>query len=134
MGLGVGLGLGSQGPGPMLEEPAECRFSTSNPLGKLYMEWYLKQSNMDALPILEPVAKKHGISLFELALRWCVHHSKLQMPAKGGNDGVILGISSYEQLPQNVEACEKGPLPDEVVEALDKAWARTRGDAPTYWR
>ncbi|PIG86335.1 hypothetical protein AARAC_011594 [Aspergillus arachidicola] len=64
-----------------LEEPAEGRFSTSNPLGKLYMERYYKQSNMAALAILEPVAKKHGIPLFEVALRRCVHHSKLQMPA-----------------------------------------------------
>ncbi|KAE8335121.1 NADP-dependent oxidoreductase domain-containing protein [Aspergillus arachidicola] len=86
-----------------LEEPAEGRFSTSNPLGKLYMERYYKQSNMAALAILEPVAKKHGIPLFEVALRRCLRK-------------------------------KKEPLPDEVVEALDKAWARTRGDAPTYWR
>lgn len=30
------------------------------------------------------------------------------MADKGGNEGVILGISSYAQLVQNVEACEKG--------------------------
>lgn len=100
----------------------------------MYMERYFKQSTMDALAIVEPAARKHGIPLIEVGLRWCVHHSKLQTPVKGGKDGVILGISSYGQLEQNVEACEKGPLPDEVVEALDKAWARTRGDAPTYWR
>lgn len=117
-----------------LEEPAEGRFSTTNPLGQLYMERYFKQSNMDALAIVEPVAQKHGIPLVDVALRWCVHHSKLQTKSKGGNDGIILGISSEKQLEQNVEACEKGPLPDELVDALDKAWERTRGDAPTYWR
>lgn len=95
---------------------------------------YFKQSTLDALAIVEPVAKEHDIPLIEVALRWCIHHSKSQTPLKGGNDGVIIGISSYSQVVQNVEACEKGPLPDEVIEALDKAWERTRGDSPTYWR
>ncbi|KAM5343995.1 hypothetical protein ACJ41O_012532 [Fusarium nematophilum] len=117
-----------------LEQPDEGRFGKAGNLGKMYMERYFKQSTLDALAIIEPVAKKHGIPLIEVGLRWCVHHSKLQTPAKGGNDGIIIGISSYPQLEQNVEACEQGPLPDEVVEALDKAWERTRGDAPVYWR
>lgn len=117
-----------------LEEPSEGRFSTSNSLGKRYMERYFKQSMMDALAMVEPVAKQFGIPLIEVGLRWCVHHSKLQTRAKGGDDGVILGISSFEQLEQNVEACEKGPLPDEVVQVLDRAWVRVRGDAPGYWR
>ncbi|KAH6689481.1 NADP-dependent oxidoreductase domain-containing protein [Plectosphaerella plurivora] len=117
-----------------LDTPAEGRFSDTSALGKMYMSRYFKQSTMDALAVVEPVAKKHGVPLIEVGLRWCIHHSKLKTRAKGGNDGVILGISSYQQLEQNVEACEKGLLPDEIVEALDKAWAITRGDAPTYWR
>lgn len=89
---------------------------------------------MEALSIIEPVAKEHNIPLIEVGLRWAIHHSKLRMPAKGGNDGLIIGISSYSQLEQNVEACEKGPLPESIVAALDQAWAKARGDAPTYWR
>lgn len=46
-----------------------------------------------------------------------------------------------EQLGQNLDACaaaasaEKGPLPDEVVEAFEEAWAITEaaGVFP-YWR
>ena len=117
-----------------LEQPAEGRFSDASALGKMYMSRYFKQSTMDALAIIEPIAKKHSIPLIEVGLRWCIHHSKLQTRSKGGNDGLILGISSYNQLEQNVEACEKGPLPEEVVEALDRAWDRARGDAPTYLR
>lgn len=117
-----------------LKEPAEGRFSTTSSLGKMYMDRYFKQSVIDGLGVVEPVAKKHKIPLIEVALRWCVHHSKLNTRPKGGNDGVILGISSYQQLEQNVEACEQGPLPEELVQALDKAWEITRGDAPTYWR
>ncbi|KAI9148892.1 aflatoxin B1 aldehyde reductase member 2 [Paramyrothecium foliicola] len=117
-----------------LEQPASGRFSDSSALGKMYMSRYFKQSTMDALAIIEPVAKKHNIPLIEVGLRWCIHHSKLRPRSRGGNDGLIIGISSYSQLEQNIEACEKGPLPDEVVETLDRAWDRARGDAPTYLR
>ncbi|KAF2446779.1 putative aflatoxin B1-aldehyde reductase GliO-like protein [Karstenula rhodostoma CBS 690.94] len=117
-----------------LEAPAEGRFSDTAGSGKMYRERYFKESVIEALALVEPVAKEHGVALIEVALRWCVHHSKLKMRSEGGNDGIILGISSYEQLVQNVEACEKGPLPQAVVDVLDKAWERTRGDAATYWR
>jgi aflatoxin B1 aldehyde reductase len=103
-------------------------------MGKMYQDRFFKQSNLDALAIVEPVAEKHGIPLIEVGLRWVIHHSKMTPATKGGEDGMLLGFSSYEQLVQNVEASEKGPLPEELVESLDQAWAKARGDAPTYWR
>ncbi|KAI1878587.1 hypothetical protein JX265_002764 [Neoarthrinium moseri] len=117
-----------------LDAPSEGRFSDSQGLGKMYRDRYFKDSVIDALAAIEPVAKENGIPLIEVGLRWCVHHSKLRMRNKGGDDGIILGISSYDQLVQNIEACEKGPLPDAVVQALDQGWEKTRGDAATYWR
>jgi aflatoxin B1 aldehyde reductase len=60
--------------------------------------------------------------MVETALRWCVHHSALKMVDKGGNDGIITGVSSYDQLVSNLKDMEKGPLPEDVVKALDKAW------------
>jgi aflatoxin B1 aldehyde reductase len=50
-----------------------------------------------------------------------------------GNDGIILGASSVEQLRGSLEDIKKGPLPEEVCAALDKAWDGTRAMAPTYW-
>lgn len=117
-----------------LDAPAEGRFSDGVSYGKMYRERYFKESVIEALALVEPVAKEHGVPLIEVALRWCVHHGKLKMRSEGGNDGIIMGISSFEQLEQNVEACEKGPLPGAVVEVLDRAWERARGDAVTYWR
>ena len=68
-------------------------------------------------------------------MRWIVHHSKLDVNrSKGGNDGIIVGVSSLKQLEGNIKDLEKGPLPEEVVEALDKAWVIVGGDGPTYWR
>jgi len=55
------------------------------------------------------------------------------LKVKDGNDGVIIGVSSLEQLDQNLKDCEKGPLPEEVLEALNKAWRVTQPDTPNYW-
>lgn len=54
--------------------------------------------------------------LTEIALRWCQHHSVLTP-----EDGIIIGASSKEQLEQNCVDSAKGPLPDDVVKALDEA-------------
>ncbi|KAI1264353.1 NADP-dependent oxidoreductase domain-containing protein [Xylariaceae sp. FL1019] len=117
-----------------LDNPSEGRYSKDYSLSEMYRARYFKQSVIDALAAVEPAAKKHDIPLIEVALRWVMHHSKLKPKSKGGNDGVILGISSYNQLVQNVEACEQGPLPNDVVEALDKAWMIAKAESPTYWR
>jgi len=47
------------------------------------------------------------------------HRSQLQ-GAHG--DAVILGMSSVEQLTQNLAATEEGPLEPAVVQAFDRAW------------
>jgi aflatoxin B1 aldehyde reductase len=58
------------------------------------------------------------LTLLEMALRWCVHHSALKV--MDGNDGVIIGVSSLRQLEGNLRDLEKGPLPEDVVQALDQ--------------
>ena len=71
------------------------------------------------------------MTLLETALRWCVHHSALKV--MDGNDGVIIGVSSLKQLEGNLRDLEKGPLPEDVVQALDQAWLINKGTAPRYW-
>lgn len=102
----------------------------------MYRARYIKDSNFEALKIIEPVVTKHNLTLLETAMRWLIHHSELRTASskEKGDDGIVLGVSSYEQLVTNVENCEKGPLPEEVVEALNKGWEVARGDAVTYWR
>ena len=125
------------------EVPEEGRYSTTNAnQGKMYRERYFKDATFDALKYIEPVVEKHGLTLLETALRWVVHHSKLRVggiPAKAGekegHDGVIIGVSSVKQLEGNLGDLEKGPLPEEVVEALDYAWVNiTKATSPLYWR
>ena len=76
--------------------------------------------------------EKHGLTMPETALRWIRHHSMLNMQGNG-RDGVIIGVSSMAQLESNLRDLQKGPLPDEVVEALDNAWLIAKPTTANYW-
>lgn len=113
--------------------PAEGRYSNiSTSMGQRYRKRYFRDTTFEALRLIEPVAQKHGLTLLEIALRWCTHHSALRIQ-NGGRDGVIVGVSSFEQLESNLKDLEKGPLPDEVVQILDEAWLITKPTTSDYW-
>ncbi|KAI1336659.1 aldo/keto reductase [Xylariaceae sp. FL0016] len=114
-------------------DPDNGRFSSKTVTGKLYRNRYLKDSTFRALRTIEQALEKHsGLTMIETALRWTVHHSKLRVKG-GGTDGILIGVSSYEQLESNLDNLEKGPLPEDVVAALDEAWMITKAEAPNYW-
>lgn len=48
---------------------------------------YFKDATFDSLRIIEEAAKKHDLTILEIAFRWLVHHSALKLANKGGNDG-----------------------------------------------
>ncbi|KAF4608426.1 hypothetical protein EYR40_000771 [Pleurotus pulmonarius] len=107
------------------------RFDPSANMGKMYRARYLQSGYFDAVKQLQTVATKNQLRLTEIALRWCQHHSVLTP-----EDGIILGASSAAQLEQNCLDSAKGPLPEEVVKALDEAHRVVvqHGSAPLYWR
>lgn len=121
----------------------------------MYRDRYFRGQTLEALGMIEPVVKEHGLTLVETALRWVVHHSildiagrernetnaksaesgeKSEKSKRTANDGIIIGVSSLEQLESNTRDLEKGPLPDAVVEVLDRAWMSIGGSCPSYWR
>ena len=106
------------------------RFDPNRAQGKLHMGRYWNEFYFDALDKLRPVAKKHGLSEAECALRWLAHHSQL---SKELGDGIIVGASSTHHLEENLKALDQGPLPQEVVDALDAGWARIRGMPLKFW-
>lgn len=115
------------------EVPTEGRFAQTDPrIGTMYRDRYFKDTNFEALRLIEPVADKHNLTLLEIAFRWCVHHSKLSI--SDGSDGIVIGVSSLNQLESNLTNIEKGPLPEDVVEVLDQAWSSTKATCPLYWR
>jgi aflatoxin B1 aldehyde reductase len=106
------------------------RFDPNKPQGQLHRGRYWNEEYFDGLDIIKATADKHGLSLAEVALRWIEHHSMMKRE-KG--DAIIIGASSLRHLEENLADLEKGPLPEDVLEALEKAWAKTRGAAPRYW-
>lgn len=114
--------------------PTDGRFSESYKYGKMYRDRFLKKANIEALKIVEEATQKHNLTLLETAMRWVIHHSALKTRTKGGNDGVVVGVSSFQQLEGNLKDFEKGPLPEDVVDALDRAWLVAKVTAAPYWR
>lgn len=118
------------------DTPTDGRFSDTDPvIGAQYRERFFRDGNFEALKVLEPLASKHNLTLPEIALRWIVHHSALKVMQPGDADGIVIGISSLQQLKANLDDLEKEPLPDEIVEALDECWKSiTKQSCPLYWR
>ncbi|KAL4952171.1 NADP-dependent oxidoreductase domain-containing protein [Aspergillus filifer] len=118
--------------------PETGRFSAQHPTGQTYRDRYFKKTTFTALQIIETAASKHGLTMPECAFRWLRHHSALRFAADNGsgekwNDGVVISVSSVEQLERNLADLEKGPLPGDVVEAMEEAWTLTKGEAVKYW-
>eukprot|EP01117_Protostelium_nocturnum_P012095 TRINITY_DN4430_c0_g1_i1.p1 TRINITY_DN4430_c0_g1~~TRINITY_DN4430_c0_g1_i1.p1 ORF type:complete len:339 (+),score=77.61 TRINITY_DN4430_c0_g1_i1:469-1485(+) len=99
------------------------RFDPKKWQGAFTRARYWNDPYFEALDILKPVAEKHGLTVAECALRWLAHHSQLKIEKK---DAVIIGASSTKHLEQNLLDLEKGPLPQEVVEALEAGRLRSR--------
>jgi aflatoxin B1 aldehyde reductase len=106
------------------------RFDPDRFQGQAFRKRYWNEPYFDALERLRAVAGKHGLSEAECALRWLVHHSKLQSE-KG--DAVIVGASSVGHLEANLSDLEKEPLPKEVSDMLDEGWELCKAAASTYW-
>ncbi|OPB45260.1 short chain dehydrogenase/reductase [Trichoderma guizhouense] len=115
------------------DKEEEGRFNNSTFLGPIFRAMYFNESLFKALDILRLVAESHNLTMAEVALRWLVHHSALKLAKDGGNDGVIFGVSKISQLDQNILDLQKGPLPEEVVKALDAAWIIAKGTSPNPW-
>lgn len=63
-----------------------------------------------------------------------LNHQNCLMSQADRGDGVIIGMSTMEQLQQNLAAAEEGPLDERVVAAFDEAWNLVAHDCPNYFR
>jgi len=106
------------------------RFDPKRLQGQLHRGRYWNDAMFDAIDVLKPVAEKHGLTESQCALRWLTHHS---MMSNEKGDAVIIGASSTKHLNENLKALDEGPLPEEVVEALNLGWERIRGPPLKYW-
>ncbi|KAM9036860.1 aflatoxin B1 aldehyde reductase member 2 [Sarcophilus harrisii] len=106
-----------------------------NNFSEIYRKRFWKEHHFQAIALVEKaLAASSGAkpsSMTSAALRWMYHHSQLQ-GARG--DAVILGMTSVEQLQQNLAASEEGPLEPAVVKAFEQAWHLVAHECPNYFR
>ncbi|ROW08500.1 hypothetical protein VMCG_03253 [Cytospora schulzeri] len=93
------------------------RFAKESIIGTFSRAQYDKKELHDAVNTLTETLEPVNISKIEAALRWISYHSQL-----GPDDGIILGASKPHYLVQNLEAIQKGPLPKEIVSAIESVW------------
>ncbi|KAJ4491397.1 Aldo/keto reductase [Lentinula edodes] len=105
------------------------RFDPSAVQGKLYRNRYWNEHYFEATSAIRAIADAHELSMAEVALRWLCHHSVLK---RDFGDSVLIGASSLKHVKQNLVDLEKGPLPENVTEALDKGWETVRPYASSY--
>ena len=99
------------------EGNTEGRYNKNTHVGKMYRIRYMNELFFEALDLLRLVAKAHGLTEAECALRWNVHYSRMK---REYGDKIIIGASSTKHLEENLIDLEKGPLPEDVVKALDE--------------
>jgi len=112
-------------------ENSDSRWCRGSPLGKKYAADYFHNELFHAAEVIKEWAKLFDIPGHNAALRWITWHS--QLDAELG-DAIIVGASSQEQLEQNLDALEEGPLPDRLVEAIEDASSNLKDfeDGPTF--
>ncbi|KAF7440760.1 hypothetical protein PC9H_001108 [Pleurotus ostreatus] len=76
------------------------------------------------------VADAHKLTLAEISLRWVSNHSLMK---REHGDAILIGASSLKHIEQNLVDLEKGPLPEDVVKALDDAWFTVKPYATKYF-
>jgi 1-deoxyxylulose-5-phosphate synthase len=104
------------------EIPPGTRFDNNS----MYQERYWHSQNFAAVEKLKAAAERAGRSLIDVALCWLLHHTQ--------TDCVLLGATRIEQLEQNLVACQKGPVPPEVLAVCEEVWRDLHGPVPIYNR
>jgi len=99
---------------------------TGSVLADMYRQRYLSDTVTNAAEALADIADQAGIPQAELSLRWAAHADL--------TDAILLGASRPSQLLANVGAVSRGPLPQDVMDAIDAATAPVRGVQPLYNR
>jgi aflatoxin B1 aldehyde reductase len=112
------------------DNPQEGRFGPSQVQGWL-RGMYFRDGLIEGAGLIREAAERHGINPVEVALRWVMHHSQLKVV--DGDDGIVIGGSSLQQLEENLNSLEKGPLPDELVAVVEQAGRVAKGDMEVYW-
>lgn len=114
-----GLLAGKHKPG----NPAEnTRFANN----QMYYDRYWSDENFVAVEKLTAIAEKHGMSILQLAMKWCV--------SRPGVTSIISGVSKLSQIEQNIAVLEGDALNNDALAACDEVWHSLAGTRFNYNR
>jgi len=114
-----GLLAGKHRPGT---PEANTRFA-NNPT---YFARYWSDENFCAVERLTRIAAEAGISILQLALKWCAAQSHVT--------SIISGVSRLSQIAENIAALEGEPLSRETLSQCDEVWKTLAGTRFAYNR
>jgi aryl-alcohol dehydrogenase-like predicted oxidoreductase len=104
-------------------KPAEnTRFANNS----MYYDRYWSDENFAAVEKLAEIARNAGLSILQLAMRWCV--------SRPGVISIISGVSRLEQLIQNIASLDGDELCQETLRACDEVWRSLAGARFAYNR
>ncbi|MGB8451476.1 MAG: aldo/keto reductase [Anaerocolumna sp.] len=114
-----GLLAGKHRPGT----PAEnTRFSNN----KAYFDRYWSDENFTAVENLTKIADEHGMSILQLAMKWCA--------AQKSVTSIITGVSRLTQIEQNIASVEGEALDNKTLKQCDEIWNSLTGTRFRYNR
>jgi aryl-alcohol dehydrogenase-like predicted oxidoreductase len=106
-----------------LGKPAEnTRFANN----QMYYNRYWADENFVAVEKLTAIAEKNGMSILQLAMKWCV--------SQPGVTSIISGVSKLSQIEQNIASLEGESLNDDVLAACNEVWRSLSGTRFGYNR
>ena len=117
--IAAGLLVGKHQPG----KPAEDTRFASN---QMYYDRYWSDENFIAVEKIAKISADHGLSMLQLAMKWCLAQSKVT--------NIITGVSRLAQLEQNIASVEGEPLSADILEACDEVWKSLAGTRYKYNR
>ncbi len=114
-----GLLAGKHKPGVPTEN---TRFANN----KSYYERYWLDENFAAVDKLTNISNEHGISILQLAMKWCVGQKHVT--------SIITGVSRLVQIEQNIESVKGEPLDTNTMAQCDEIWHSLAGNRFGYNR
>ena len=117
--IAAGLLAGKHKPGAPVEN---TRFS----INQVYYDRYWSVENFAAVEQLSAIAGETGLTILELAMKWCAMNARVT--------SIITGVSKLEQLEMNIASVEGEPLSDEILQKCDEVWTSLAGTRFKYNR
>lgn len=113
------------------EPQGDNRFNTSQgsgarTLGEVYYERYWTEAIFNAVDKFAEIAAGAGISLTELAFRWCISQNQI--------DSILIGASRTSQLAENITHLDKPILSQDILTACDNVYTELQGVTFKYNR